>query len=352
MFAVVMAGGAGTRFWPASRKNLPKQFLRITSSKTMIEETVERIGNLTDRICIVTNHAQKGKVEELFGEKFWILAEPFGRNTSACIGLAAMQICYFYGNTPIACLPADHFIADSERFREKLKKALELAKQGCIVTLGILPTRPETGYGYIEKGDLVSTEEKVYKAKRFIEKPEAKTAVEFVSSGNYLWNSGIFVFTTDTILAEIKLFMPELYSGLEEVKRSIGTNEYESVLEKIYSGLPSISIDYGIMEKTKRQIYVLESDFGWSDVGSWFSLYELRNDKDDSDNLLIADALSINSKKNLVYSDSKRLVCLLGVEGLAIVDTLDVLLVMKLEHSQEVRKFPELLEKSGKSNLC
>ncbi|MCS6874576.1 MAG: sugar phosphate nucleotidyltransferase [Pyrinomonadaceae bacterium] len=351
MFVVIMAGGSGTRFWPASRERLPKQFLKVFSDKTMIEETVERVRDCADRICIVTSRTHREKIESLFGEDLWIITEPFGRNTAACIGLAATHIVQRYGNVPIVCLPADHFVADKEKFIECLKKGSELSTQGLIVTLGIVPTRPETGYGYIERDEPIDSDSKTYKVKRFVEKPCLEDAVRFVSSGNYFWNSGIFIFTTDVILSEMKFLMPELHSGLEEIRKSIDTDKYDEVVESIYSRLRSVSIDYGVMEKTLRPIYVLESDFGWSDVGSWLALYELRKDKDDSENLVLADALLLDSRKNLVYSDSNRLTCLLGVEGLAVVDTPDVLLVMDLKRSQEVKRFPEILKETNKKNF-
>lgn len=351
MIAVIMAGGAGTRFWPASREHLPKQFLKIISDKTMLEETVNRVKPLADEIYVVTNEIHGEKVRELLGDEVKVLTEPIGRNTAPCIGLAAIHIKKKHGNTPMIVLPADHFISDEKACLERLNTAAELAKQGAIVTLGIVPTRPETGYGYIEKGKLLSSEKKIYEVQRFVEKPNLDTAVKLVASGNYFWNSGIFVFTTETILCEIQKLMPKLYEGLEKIENAIDSSDYEETLSAVYHSLESISIDYGVMEKTSRKLYVLEADFGWSDVGSWLTLYELRQEKDENENLVMTDALLLDSKQNLVYSDSNRLVCLLGVEGLVIVDTSDALLVADLKRSQEIKRFPELLKKAGREKL-
>ncbi len=352
MIMVIMAGGSGTRFWPASREHLPKQFLRIISDKTMLEETINRVRPLAERIYVVTNEIHGEKVKELLGDEVEVLSEPIGRNTAPCIGLAAVHIKKKYGDTPMVVLPADHFISDEKACLERLVTAVELAKQGAIVTLGIVPTRPETGYGYIERGELFSSEKKIYEVRRFIEKPNLDTAVELVASGNYFWNSGIFVFTTETILSEIKKIMPKLYKGLQEIENVIESSNYEKTLSAVYHSLESISIDYGVMEKTSRRLYVLEASFAWSDVGSWLALYELKQERDENENLVMTDALLLDSKKNLVYSDSSRLVCLLGVEGLVIVDTSDVLLVADLKRSQEVKRFPELLKKAGREKLC
>jgi len=351
MIVVIMAGGSGTRFWPASRADLPKQFLRIISDKTMLEETVARVENLADCIYVVTNEKHGERVKQLLDEQVEILTEPIGKNTAPCIGLSAMHILRKYGNVPMAVLPADHFVADPQRLKERLQTASEVAADGSIVTLGIIPTRPETGYGYIERGNLVSSEKKIYEVRRFVEKPSLDKAIEFVSEGKYFWNSGIFVFTAQTILSEIKKLMPDIYKELERIEEALELENYECVLKEAYEKMPSISIDYAVMEKTKQQIYVLESDFGWSDVGSWLALYELRKERDENQNLILADALLLESKANLVYSQSNRLVCLLGVEGLVIVDTSDVLLVADLEYSQEVKKFPELLKANGREGL-
>ncbi len=353
MFSIVMAGGSGTRFWPASRAHLPKQFLRITSQHTLFEETLQRIRPLVgdENIYVVVNRLHEATTRELLGEgNAQVLVEPVGRNTAPCIGLAALFIRRLQVDEPIIVLPADHFIADVEGFRRKLVAACEVARAGAIVTLGIPPTRPETGFGYIECGAAcapVKGEESVI-VKRFVEKPNAETALAYLAGGKHLWNSGIFIFTAKTILAELQTCVPELYEGLQEIDRAIGTAQFAAVMEKLYPTFESISIDYAVMERTHAPIRSLRGDFGWSDVGSWQALYELRSDQYDVDgNLLLGDALTIEARRNLVYSTTQRKVALLGVEELVIVDTPDVLLVGKRERSQDVKLFPEQLKKRG-----
>jgi mannose-1-phosphate guanylyltransferase len=357
MFAVVMAGGSGTRFWPASREKLPKQFLRITSDRTMLEETIRRamLFAAQEHIYVVINAAHQEVTRQLIGGDARILVEPVGRNTAACIGLAAIHIGRHSESEPIVALPADHFVADPAALADLLSAAAELARSGAIVTLGIVPTRPETGYGYIER-----TEEehavlgkRAFRVKRFIEKPNLERAIEFVSSGKHFWNSGIFIFTAKTILSQIAACMPELHRGLQEIDRAIGSDEYEAVLSRVYSRLDSISIDYGVMEKTRAPIYVLEVGFGWSDVGNWRALYELRQqERDPYENLILGDAITLEARRNLVYSETGRMISLLGVEDLIVVDTRDALLVAKADRSQDVKLFPELLKKNGRAEVC
>ncbi len=348
MFAVIMAGGSGTRFWPASSEDLPKQFLKITSDKTMLEETVQRVHHFasTDRIYTVVGRAHSGITGQLLGgASIKILAEPVGRNTAACIGLAALHISQFTEDEPVVVLPADHFIADDEKFADTIRAAAELARQGAVITLGITPTRPETGYGYIQTVENSGRSRSYFDVERFVEKPNYETALRYLASGNFLWNSGIFVFTPRTILSELEICMPDLYQGLKEIEKAIDLPGYEAVVERVYAKLPSVSIDYGVMEKTARPIYVIKADFGWSDVGSWQALYELRhNEYDEEGNLQLGEMMAVDSQRNLVYSNTERKVALLGVEGLVIVDTPDALLVADINRSQDVKKFTEILK--------
>jgi mannose-1-phosphate guanylyltransferase len=347
MFAVIMAGGSGTRFWPASREDLPKQFLKITSDQTMLEETLQRVHHFArpDRIYAVVGRAHVGITGRLLdGASVRILAEPVGRNTAACIGLAALHIKQFSEDEPVVVLPADHFIADVENFAGTIRAAAEVAREGAIVTLGIAPTRPETGYGYIQTADNKDRSRSYLAVERFVEKPNYETALRYLSSGNFLWNSGIFIFTARTLLSELEICMPDLFQGLREIEEAIDRPAYDSVVERVYTKLPSISIDYGVMEKTERPIYVFKADFGWSDVGSWQALYELRRSEYDGEgNLLLGKSAVVASKRNLVYSSTGRRVALLGVEGLVVVDTPDALLVADIDRSQDVKKFSEML---------
>jgi mannose-1-phosphate guanylyltransferase len=343
IYGVVMAGGSGTRFWPASRAHLPKQFLRITGRQTMLEETLERISAVVpaDHQWVVVGRQHEGVTRQLLeGKGPHVLVEPFGRNTAACIGLAAIELRRRDPEALLIVLPADHFIADVAAFDRLLERAVEVARRGSIVTLGVVPTRPETGYGYLQTaatmaGEIEGTPYTLLE--RFVEKPNQPTALTYLTEGNFLWNSGIFLFTAETILAEIALHLPALAAGLARIE-----SEGEAVLEEVYAGLPSISIDHGIMEKTKRPCQVFRLEVGWSDVGSWEALYELRaGEADDDGNLLIGEGrlLVEEASGNMVQAGPGRTVALLGVEGLAIIETDDVLLVADLRRSQEVKRF-------------
>jgi mannose-1-phosphate guanylyltransferase len=343
IYGVVMAGGSGTRFWPASRAHLPKQFLRITGRQTMLEETLERISSVVpaDQSWVVVGRQHEAVTRQLLeGKPAHVLVEPFGRNTAACIGLAAIELRRRDPEALLIVLPADQYIADVAGFCRQLVSAIEVARRGSIVTLGVVPTRPETGYGYLQTGTAVAGEVEgapYALLERFVEKPDQETALSYLVAGNFLWNSGIFLFTAATILAEIALHLPELAAGLARIE-----TEGEGVLEEVYAGLPSISIDHGIMEKTSRPCHVFRLEVGWSDVGSWESLYELRSGEGDSaGNLLIGEGrlLVEEASGNLVQVAQGRTVALLGVEGLAIVETDDVLLVADLRRSQEVKRF-------------
>lgn len=346
-----MAGGSGTRFWPASREYLPKQFLKITGARTMLEETIARVELLTQltRIYPIVGqvHAEITK-KLLSGMPVRTLIEPVGRNTAACIGLAALHIERISADEPIVVLPADHFIGDLNGFARTISAGADLARSGAIIMLGITPSRPETGYGYIktagENGR--SSGQLYYSVERFVEKPDYKTALDYLANGNYLWNSGIFIFTARTILSQIEACMPVLYQGLREIEKSIGTTDYDQVLSRIYSQLPSVSIDYGVMEKTEKPIYVFRGEFGWSDVGSWQALYELRSrEHDEQGNLMLGNAIVVDSKSNLVYSVTGRTVALLGVEGLVVVDTPDALMVAEINRSQDVKMLQEMFKR-------
>ncbi len=350
MFAVIMAGGSGTRFWPASREHLPKQFLKITSDRTMLEETIARVERFArldqTRIVVGRVHAELTR-QLLSGNPAEVLVEPVGRNTAACIGLAALHVERISDDAPIVVLPADHFIADVESFAQTIRAASDIARDGAIITLGIRPNRPETGYGYIHAGNARGESRGLpyFDVQRFVEKPNYETAVSYLSSGDYLWNAGIFIFTARTILEEIKTCLPALHDGLMEIDAAIGSSSYDATLDRVYPALESISIDYGVMERTARPIRVFKADFGWSDVGSWQALYDLRvGERDAAGNLLLGDAMAIDAGRNLVFSSADRKVALLGVEDLVVVDTPDAVMVARLDRSQDVKRFPDLLQ--------
>jgi mannose-1-phosphate guanylyltransferase len=357
MYAVIMAGGSGTRFWPISRHKKPKQFLSISGKAPMIVETCNRLNPIIpdEKIIIVLGQEHFSEASVLFQDRgIHILAEPMGRNTAPCMGLGALYAETLGGKEPVAFLPADHFIADPSSFLESLQQAEGVVQKGGIVTLGIIPTRPETGYGYIKKGgpDPSASPSAVYRVAAFTEKPDLEKATHFLISGLYYWNAGIFVATPETILTEIEKHLPDLYLGLKPIKGTIGTNAFDKTLSTAYESLKAVSFDYGVMEKTREPVYVLPCDCGWSDVGSWESLYDLKKqDHDDARNLCEGETLLIDCENSFISSTSGRLVACLGVDNCLVVDTPDALLIANRNRSQDIRLIVERLKKEQKEGL-
>jgi len=357
MYVVIMAGGSGTRFWPASRKEKPKQFLNITGKGPMIVETCDRMRPAfrDEEIILVLGQEHMQEAKALLRERrVRLLAEPLGRNTAACIGLGAVYAAHLGSHDPVAFLPADHFVSNPAALLESIRRAAEIAVAGPIVTLGIVPSRPETGYGYIqwseERPDF--WKQKAYRVKAFVEKPSLDKAKKYLVRGDYLWNAGIFVATPQTILKEMELHLPQLHEGLERLKPALGTDSFENVLEDVYEKLDSISFDYGIMERTRSPVFVVPCDCGWSDVGSWESLYELREEEyDDKQNLKDGECLVVDCKGTFVSSRGGRLVSCLGLKNCLVVDTPDALLVADLKKAQDVRKIIDLLKRNRKDDL-
>jgi len=346
MFALIMAGGSGKRFWPFSRFSVPKQFLNITGEKSMLEETLCRLDGLIspDKRLIVINKEHTIHLENMPPGSCVILKEPVGRNTAPCVGLGAL---YFYTidpDTPVAVLPADHYIPDGKAFRETLEKTFSLAREGYIVTIGIVPTRPETGYGYIHRGESVSPH--AFRVKRFVEKPDLHKALEYLKCGDYFWNAGMFIFTPRVMLEEISLLLPELYSDLESIKKHINTDSFDNILEEVYPHMTSVSIDYGVMEKTRRPVAVVPAGFEWSDIGSWQSLFELKAScADSSGNVLEGPGVLVDTKNSFICNKTDTMMAVLGMENLLAVSTKDAILIAKLEESQRVQEIIEILKK-------
>ncbi len=355
MYAVIMAGGSGTRFWPYSRNNRPKQFLKMVGDKTMLVQTCDRLGSIiSDKEMIIVlgqNHLREAK-RLLKGRKINIVAEPIGRNTAPCIGLGAIYARYLGCKGAIAFLPADHYIADPAAFARAIEQAGNLAESGGIVTIGIIPSRPETGYGYIKRSIPASSGSAVFEVSSFVEKPDLKNARSYLASGDYFWNAGVFVATHETILNEIRLHLPELYKGLLSLEKVMGTGSFEKRLRTVYKRLKSVSFDYGIMEKTRSPIFVIPSDCGWSDVGSWESLHELMvgNNKGVR-NFSEGECILIDCKNSMISGMSGRLVACLGLKNCVIVDTDDALLVADLRSSQDIRKIVEYLKRNKREDL-
>lgn len=357
MFVVVMAGGSGTRFWPVSRTENPKQFLNITGKGPMVWETCERVSPLTsdEDMVIIMGQAHVKAARELFKRRhIRMVGEPLGRNTAPCIGLGAIMAQERGKGDVAAFLPADHVIRDTPAFLNAMRSAEELALSGAIVTLGIVPTSPETGYGYIRRGE-ESVEvdgRKAYRVSQFVEKPDLATAQRYLSSRDYYWNGGIFVATPERILGEMEKHLPQLYDGLLKLKGALGSSDFEVHLRRVYEGLESISFDYGIMEKTQSDVFVVPCECGWSDVGTWHSLYALRSSElDAKGNLSEGETLIVDCRDSYVSSRGDRMVACLGLANCLVVDTPDALLVVDMSRSQEIRSIVDELRKRSREEL-
>ena len=344
--ALIMAGGRGERFWPKSRKNMPKQFLSLTDDgKTMIQLTVERILPLVEMedIYIATNKDYKELVRKQLPElpEQNILCEPAGRNTAPCIGLGAVHISKKYDDAVMFVLPSDHLIKFTNMFLTTLREASEVAKNGDnLVTIGITPDYPETGYGYI-KFDPHMTEGRAYRVERFVEKPNLEVAKEYLATGEYLWNSGMFTWKISTILKNIERFMPDTYKGLMKIKDAIGTADEESTLEKEFCAMESQSIDYGIMEKANN-IYTFPGTFGWDDVGSWLAVERIRK-TNETGNVVGGNIITINTH-NCIIQGGKKLIATVGLEDLIVVDTEDATLICAKDSAGDIKKVLENLK--------
>lgn len=341
-----MAGGRGERFWPKSRKSLPKQFLSLTDDgKTMIQLTVERILPLVkmEDIYISTNRDYKELVRQQLPEipEENILCEPVGRNTAPCIGLGAVHMRKKYEDAVMYVLPSDHLIKYTSIFLSTLTDAGEVAEQGeNLVTLGITPDCPETGYGYIKflPDQMLG---RAFEVDRFVEKPDLETAKEYVASEQYLWNSGMFIWKVSTILKNLETYLPETYQGLNRIADAIGTEEEELVLEKEFSAFQSESIDYGIMEKAKN-IYILSGSFGWDDVGSWLAVGRIKK-SNEFGNVINGNAVTVDTK-NCIIQGGKKLIATVGIEDIIVVDTEDALLICEKDSAGNIKKVLENLK--------
>lgn len=344
--ALIMAGGRGERFWPKSRRSLPKQFLSLTDDgKTMIQLTVERILPLVkiEDIYISTNIDYKPLVlEQLPGIPMEnILCEPVSRNTAPCIGLGAVHISKKYEDAIMLVLPSDHLIKYNSMFLNTLRDAIDIAyKNGNLLTIGITPDCPETGYGYI-KFNINECDGRAFKVDQFVEKPDLEHAKEYLASEEYLWNSGMFVWKVSSILDRIKEFMPETYEGLQKISMAIGTKEEGMVLEKEYRNFTSISIDYGIMEKSKN-IYTIPGAFGWDDVGSWLAIERIKKSNEHG-NIVRGNVITIDSR-NCIIEGSTKLIATVGINDLIIVDSDDAILICAKDSAGDIKKVLENLK--------
>lgn len=349
--AVIMAGGRGERFWPKSRNDRPKQFLSLTSDgETMIRKTVKRLSPIVEAedIFIVTNAAYTELVKEQLPDipAENILAEPCARNTAPCIAFAAAVIGRKYDDAIMLVLPSDHLIGYENIYIKTLKKAVSVAENGKnLVTIGITPTYPETGYGYINFGKECGD---AYEVEKFVEKPDLPTAKKYHSSGKYLWNSGMFVWKISSIMADMKEFMPGIYEGALRIGESFGSDDFEEILVKEFTAFTSESIDFGIMEKAS-DIYTIPGSFGWDDVGSWLAVERI-NETDDNKNFTDGDVITIDAKRTTICG-GKRLIAAVGTSDIIIVDTDDVLLVCSKNNTQDVKKVISQLKEQGRNEL-
>src|SRR6056297_2868918 len=350
--ALIMAGGEGTRFWPLSRKDNPKQFLKLNDNqKTMLQETVERIKELVtiEQVFIATNEAYqeaiKNQLEGIPAEN--IIVEPMKRNTAACIGLSSVVIENKYPGSTMIVLPADHLIKDEKKFIDILSKAVMTAATGKnLVTLGIKPTHPETGYGYIHYGNhlLIIDGGKVFEVQNFTEKPDLDIAKEFLEAGNYLWNSGMFIWQLDSILYNLEKHLPEMYESLLKIKNALGTDSEKKVIENEFEQMESVSIDYGIMERAD-DIFVIPSSFGWDDLGSWPALERVKK-VDNDGNVVIGKHYGIDTTNSIIHSPNK-VVTTIGLDDVVIVDTEDAILICDKKRAQEVKEIRNILAEDG-----
>lgn len=347
-----MAGGGGTRFWPLSRQKTPKQLLNLSGKDLMVNETIDRLAMTIPgkNMFIVTNASQVESMKKATRGRVMpnhILSEPSARNTAACIGYAAVEIIKKYGDGIMVIAPSDAYIKDWDKFTDVLSVAINVAEnENKLVTIGITPTFPATGYGYIKFIDKELSGAKF--VEEFKEKPDLETAKKYISSGDYVWNSGMFIWKASIIMEHFKEFLPDIYMDLMIIADAMGTNEEYNIIEKIYPNIRKISIDYGIMEKS-NDVLVVSGEFGWNDVGSW-DMMNVLHSEDINGNISIGDVLNIDTNNTIVYSDSK-LIATVGVDNLIIVQTKDAILVCDRNKAQDVKKVVDSLNELGRNEL-
>lgn len=353
-YAVIMAGGGGTRLWPLSRRSCPKQMLQLFKGKSLFEIALERLCGIYDpsHIFVVTVAEQvevlSGLAPELPKENF--LIEPMPRGTAAVVAMAAACLKQIDPKAVIAILTADHFIENVADFTETLEAAYQMAETDVLVTLGIQPTFPSTGYGYIESGEQVNSFEhvKAYKVNAFIEKPSEARAIEFIRNGRFSWNSGMFIWKVDVILNEIKRYMPALYETIKKLNPLLLTDHSQDEFSELWSAIKPQTIDYGIMEKSDRVIVLPASTLGWNDVGSWDSLFEVLTPDLDGNIVINAKHVGMETDDSLIFSTSKdRMVVTIGLQNMIIVDTPDAVLLCPRGESQRIKDLVNYLKENN-----
>lgn len=361
-YPVIVAGGRGTRFWPLSRKKRAKQLLALDGKQTMIQQTVARLLPLAPakKFWIITNEDLRLAIVKQLPKvsPTQILAEPAGRNTAPAIGLAAFLLLRENPNAVLGLFPSDHVIGDEKRYRETLERGIELAASGPnIVVLGIRPTRAETGYGYIEAGGLF--QEDALRVRRFTEKPNADTAAEFVAAGNYFWNSGMFLWSAQTLADALHEHLPKTAALLEEIAGAYGTSKFAGIFRKVYPKCENISVDYAVLEprsakgEQEGNIFCLPADFGWNDLGSWTALHEhhvAKSTPPEGNQISASETFLLNSRGNYIHAPGK-FVAAVGVSDLVVVETEDALLITTRQHAQDVGKVVKYLDEKKMHKL-
>jgi mannose-1-phosphate guanylyltransferase len=355
MFGLIMAGGKGKRFWPKSRERHPKQLLKIFGDQTMIQSTVTRLKPAIPegQIYVVSTETQIDMLREQLPSlpTTNFIIEPRGKNTAPCIGLAALFMERIDPKGVMAVFPADHVITNEAAFIKTLKAGAKVAaERNSLVTLGIQPTYPATGYGYIQfKEDLGEIDGvEAHKVKTFAEKPNVATAERFLSSGDFVWNSGVFIWKIETILKTIEEFLPHLYDGLLEIRDSIGTPKEADTINRVYCQIKSISIDYGVMEHA-QDVVVLKGQFGWNDLGSWDEVYKFHA-RDENENVLLGQHIVKEGRGNLIDAPQKC-VALIGLNNLVVVETDDAILICPRDRAQEVQEIVEIAHRKKMNHL-
>lgn len=351
IYPVILSGGSGTRLWPMSRTALPKQLLPLASKQTMLQETVSRLKHIPDIAdpILICNNDQRFLVAEQLREiditPKALFLEPFGRNTAPAVAIAALSLSQKDPNALMLVLPADHLIKDAKQFGAMVKKAAEAADKDSMVTFGIVPSGPETGYGYIQRGDELNNG--CYKVARFVEKPDLKKAKTFIESGDFYWNSGMFLFKAGSYLTELKKFQPEIEKICREaIDKSAKDLDFCRINEEVFTKCPSESIDYAVMEHTDQAV-VVPVDIGWSDIGSWSALWEV-GEKDADGNVIRGDVYTDGVKNSYIRAD-RRMIAAIGLEDVVIIETTDALLVAHKNKVQDVKKVVEHLKSADRT---
>lgn len=359
LHAVIMAGGSGTRFWPESRNQLPKQLLKLVGERTMLQATVDRLGWLVppERVLIVTNARLAASIREQLPElpPGAILGEPCKRDTAPCIGLAAMHLVRDDPDALMAVMPSDHVISPQDAFQDAIAGAARLVAKahGRIVTFGIQPTYPAETFGYIERGQPLADDDaligptplRAFRVQQFREKPKAAVAQQYLAAGNFYWNSGIFLWHARTILDALETYQPEMYERLAAIEAAAGTPDYQATLEREFAAIRGVSIDYAVMEHA-RDVLVIEAPFHWDDVGSWQAMSRLQG-ADEAGNTVQARHIGVDTRGCIVRGTGEHLIVTLGVEDVIVVHTPDATLVANKRDEESIRQLVKLLEERG-----